>query len=788
MGKKYRSNRRGTLSPASLTVLNRASLPIAAVLFFFCVCLNEEATAKVMATLLILLSLACGIFRFSRLRERVTLPLAALALVVLMDGLTLFYAPSGKFALYEFLHVVIAFCAGLLLLIFARGEGDRPGRWFGTVLEAGTALTGLLSIDLISTRLISTPVLGFLTLLNDQYRNMEGLEAGIRITSIFLNPNIFAGMIGLGVMLSLGLALSSEKRGERCFHLSCLFINALAFLLAFSMGASAAIAVGFLVYLALERRDRRAALFLLMLKTLILTGLAAALVSMTAFQPWDGFQPVPLLSVIVGAVVLCVSELFAGAKVTEKLGAGKKLPLLIGGAVAALVLFLFAAYFTTGGTALNPGEALRRAAYPAPGDYVLHAEADGAAFVVVESQNQRDTMMHTSTTLYQGSLDQAAFTVPEDSMVVYFNFFSEQSVYLSSVTYEGTGGSGSVPLGYKLLPGFIANRLQGLWANQNAIQRLVFFADGMRLFRRSPIIGLGLGSFENGSCSVQSFYYETRYVHNHYVQALLDTGVIGLVLFVGLIAVSAAAVWLERKREAAHPLTPALGAALVFMACHAATEVIFSNYAYLPFAFGVFTLIALCCGKALPVRFFTSQVRTGLLAGIGAGLIAFALPLWSNMDAAAVFQRNPTLAGLAQAASMDKFEWPDYALSYVVSTMNLSENEVDDDIRQRADTYAQRLSKLDSNLVPLYLSEYYLRTGRVEQGMAMAEKYVTYVSADPEAWQKTFDLLERLETDGADYRAGVARIKQLMDTWNAENMGEIQVSERTQAFLSRVLG
>lgn len=83
--------------------------------------------------------------------------------------------------------------------------------------------------------------------------------------------------------------------------------------------------------------------------------------------------------------------------------------------------------------------------------------------------------MHTSTVLYQGALDQASFTVPEDSMVVYFNFTASQAVSLDSVSYTGANGSDSVPLGYKLLPSFIANRLQGLWANQNAIQRLVFF-------------------------------------------------------------------------------------------------------------------------------------------------------------------------------------------------------------------------------------------------------------------------------------------------------------------------
>lgn len=786
MGKKYRSKHRTIFDSALFTFLERASLPIATLLFFFFTCLNENSSVKKAAMLLICITLASGILGLFKLRERVTLPVVALSLVVLMDALTLFYAPSGKFALYEFLHVMLSFCMALLLLIFAKGSGAQAGRWVATVLEGSLALTGLVSIDLISTRLISTPVLKFVSLFNGYYSNLNGLESGVRMTSMFVNPNIFAGMVGIGVLLSLGLVLSADKRGERWFHLSCLFTNALSFLLAFSMGASAAIAVAFLVYLMLERKDHQAALFFLMLKTLILTVLAAALISMTSFQAWDGIRLVPLLSLFIGAAALCASDLIKSPQLLEKLSGSKRLPLLIGGVAAVLVGVLFAAFFATGSTVLKPGEGLRRAAYPEPGDYILQSETDGPVTVRVESQNQRNTMMHTSTTLYQGDLAQAAFTVPEDSMVVYFNFHSDSGALLDSVTYTGTNDSGKVPLGYKLLPGFIANRLQGLWANQNAIQRLVFFADGMKLFRRSPIIGLGLGAFENGSSSVQSFYYETRYVHNHYVQTLLDTGIIGLVLFVGLLAVSMAAVWLERKkRELAHPLAPVLGAALVFMAGHAATEVILSNYAYLPAAFGVFVLVGLCCGEALPARFLKSRVKTGVLAGIAVMLIAFAVALWNNMSAADIIEQNPTLNGLARAAETDPFEWPDYMLTYVVNTMS---PDIDDEVRQQADEYALRLSQLDSNLTPRYLADYYLSTGRVEQGIEMMVKYVTYVSADPDSWQSAFDILAQYETDDETYRAGVAQIKQLMDAWNAENMGELRVNEGTQAFLARVLG
>jgi len=776
MGKKYRSKH--LLSASAGVRLRQAALPLGAAAFFLFLCLGAEDAAKGTTMVLILTTLLCGAVFFPQLRQRATPPLLALFLMVLMDGVSLLYAPSGKFALYEFLQVAGAFCLALLLLCLCGGE--NPGRQAASVLEGCAALAGLVSIDLISTRLVSTPILWVLSLFSDAYRNLGGLEAGIRITSLFRNPNVFAGTVGLGVLLSLSLSLSAQKRWERNVHLVCLYLSALSFVLAFSMGASAAIVLAFLACLLLEHPDRRGELFLLMLRTLLLTVPAAGLISLTSFDAYTGFQPIPLLTAAIGAALLCLSERVLGPKTAQRLG--RKLPVFIAAAVAALAALLLAAFLLTGGVTLQSGESLRRAAYPDPGTYVLHVETDGPLNLVIESQNRQDTMMHTSTVLYQGDAQNASFTVPEDSLVVYFNFTAGDALSLQQAVYEGAQGQGSIPLGYKLLPGFIANRLQGLWANQNAIQRLVFFSDGMKLFRRSPIVGLGLGAFENGVASVQSFYYETRYAHNHYVQALVDTGAVGLLLFVGLLAVSALAVLRERKREDAHPLTPALGAALLFMAGHAATEVVFSHYAYLPMAYGSFALIALCCGETIPVK--DRRIQTGALAGMAGLLVAFALPLWGNMEASAVINRNPSFSGLVHAESLDRFEWADYALTYVVNAMS---PETEDEVRLQADEYAQRLGKLNSNMIPLYLTEYYLTTGRPEEGMAMAEKYVNYVSADPEAWQSAFDLLARFESTDPAYRTGVARIKELMDAWNQEHMGSITITPETEEFLARVL-
>ena len=65
-----------------------------------------------------------------------------------------------------------------------------------------------------------------------------------------------------------------------------------------------------------------------------------------------------------------------------------------------------------------------------------------------------------------------------------------------------------------------------------------------------------MGAFENGIYNVQSYHYETKYVHNHYVQSMVDTGIIGLLLWVGTLAASAIAVFRLWRKGGSSRLTP----------------------------------------------------------------------------------------------------------------------------------------------------------------------------------------------------------------------------------------
>lgn len=721
--------------------------------------------------LLILVGL---ILRSGRMSNRLTWPAIFLILYVCMDAIASLHTVSGSQALPEFLTVWYSFCVFLAILMFAHGEGEQLGRRSAMLLESCAALTSLVSIDLISTRILSTLFLSFMSLFEPAFSTFEGVEVGVRITSVLGNPNIFAGFVGIGVLLSLGLATTEPDSKWKTFHLVCLAWNALGFVLAFSMGASGMIVVAFLVYLLLEQQ-RRSALLLLMVETLVLTLVAAFPIYLTSFQSWSGFQPIPLCAAILVAVVLCLADRYFGSRVTPHLITHRKTTLaLCGGVLAAVILYAVLALNLTGSISLHAEDSLRRAAYPDPGSYTLQLESSGACTVTIESQSEQQAMMHLSSTLYSGPAQGAEFQVPEDSLVVYFNFTASEDTKLISARYQGDGGSGEIKLGYPLLPGFVANRLQGLFANENAIQRTVFFLDGMKLFARSPIIGLGLGAFSNSYASVQSFYYTTNYVHNHYIQVLLETGLVGLFLFGGLLISSFIAILRTRKMgDAAHPLTACLGAALVFMAGHAAVEVVFSSHIYLPLAFGVFALISLCCGNSLPLPGRLQAAQKPFFRVLAGLMGIYCLLLGGSSISQLTISQLPSYQNYSLGITLDRFNRSTYMMAYVYNAC--FSQDTPDSVMEQAWKYAKELEESQDPYTCYSLACAYFAAGETDSGMRMLQRYISLAPSRPNTWTNVFTSLTTDLPEGSDYQAEISEMYQQYQTWNEQNLGMLQV-------------
>ena len=193
---------------------------ILAVVFFFAVCLSAPLSIRG-ATVAALIALAVvGICRFPTLRDRITPPLLVLTVFVVVCGASTFYAISGKFALQEFLKLLFSYCTALILLAAAPKDSLVGGRWIAAILTGGAALISLVSIDLLSTHIISTPVLSLLSLFSANYASLGIVEPGIRMLSLLDKPNIYAGVAAIGVLLGLSLASSESVCRKRCIFAS----------------------------------------------------------------------------------------------------------------------------------------------------------------------------------------------------------------------------------------------------------------------------------------------------------------------------------------------------------------------------------------------------------------------------------------------------------------------------------------------------------------------------------------------------------------------------------------
>lgn len=727
-------------------------------------------------------------------RHRLSLPVLAVCFYFLVNCAAGLYSRFGSFAATEFGKILAAFCVFSVILLRAR-KGEAP--CLAAMAAAVSAAFGLLSIDASCAGLFSRPFFRFMDgVLGAHYRNLyTGYETGTRIVGIFSNPNVLAGFLALGIFLSLYLVRAAKTRKGRLGGCILLTVNSLSFLLAFSMGAIATFMAAVLFYLLAETKGRRLSLFVLMVETALVTLLMVFVATPGLGQYSGGVSFLPDLAALGGGALLWAVHEFGGLRLSERLsGQGRAAGLAIGGLAALLCLYLVLAFNVTGGYTLAPGASLRRSVYPSAGAYTLEGTWSGDAAVTVESQNQVDTVMHTSSVLYSGPLDGAAFTVPEDSKVVYLTFRSGQGADLDRVALSG---GPAVKLGYKLLPGFAANRLQGLWANQNAIQRLTFFQDGLRMYAQSPIIGNGLGSVEGLVLSVQDFFYESRYVHNQYIQVLAEMGIPGLLAFLFLLSSTAVTLFRRRREGETDHLLPALAGCLAVAALHGLSEVDWSMGPYQSLVLATFAMTAVSFGRPLPG---TDRKAVGLAFPISIGVVCclFAWLLGNNIYAEKAYGevkaglREQTPYTMTELANQDRYNWAQYKLDMAVNAAESPREE----FATTAAQYAEECRKLRIHSVNLSLETYvYLPMGRYEELFQASREGIPQAASRADTWREEFNLYELMlselfrqqDPDLQWFAEQVYQTYQMLVDYNTHRLEHVTLSDNNLHFLDRVL-
>ena len=743
------------------------------------------------------LAIACTPHFRRRLRERCSIFFFLVTAYVVWAGISTLYAYAPKLALSEFSRILAAYAVFLAVFSFTRQEMLAKA---AVVLCGATSLLSLLHLDAASAGLIGPTVMGWFQTWTGGYQpDQYGYDtfaynvSNNRLYGLFGNSNTMACMCALGIFLAVYLMMRMTGR-KRLVPCVALVLNSVTFIMCISLGATASMGLSvLLVAILLHGVRNRLSFLLITVETLVVSGAVAALSFPHMGTEATGGGLV-LLYIVLGCGVLYGLDWLLRPRLVDVLS--HRVKALCIGVLAVIVVLagLSAVALTqTDSVVLNGNETLYKRFFPGTGACEITLQLDGEARLLITSATQAEILTQSATTLsnepYEGAV---SVQIPENAVEVQLSIqpLEQGTVTVCGIAYTGTEHSGELAPGYRWIPDEIVQRLQSLSTNHSAMQRTVFMQDGLKLWKQSPVIGRGLGGFENGISSVQNFYYETKYAHNHYVQLLSDLGLVGLLLFVGILAFGIKGLWSMRRREENFELYPALLGAILMFAIHSALELSPSVAEVSIFAFGVFGLLALQLAppKSLASAGATVAVLSSAAMILLSGVYTFLL-LQNARAADLVQQETITTDQLIECAKMDVFEGDDYRLTYVVSSMNL----YDEAIYAQADQYAAELQAGNSNAVGTYLTNYYLHRGEYDKAAAASDKFLRYTRSNPESWNTQFHTFEDALLFSTDMDMAEKIVQITLDTYekflevNRQQLDDLPLDDRSASYLTRLL-
>lgn len=782
--------------------------PYAALLLFLAMLFNNsyaEQAYKVFAVVCGFCGVAMLFIRkkhFSAVNTPIGYSLAA---YVLLAAFSLFYGVASAIAVNEFARLFISFVVFLGTALYMKNS-EKGVRNVLSALAWSTVPIGILSVDAASTNLLMRPLRWLASKWGMVYDD-GGLGFFNRLTTIFDNANVYAGVMSVAVLLSFYLAFTAVTRKQRIASNIVLLLNTACYMLAISMGSIFFFLLACVLYLVVIGKGNRLSLFILILEDAVISLIVVfgCMLGLSG-DSYTG-SPIPLLSLVIGCALFTVCDIALRDKLSTALSSHKKAALGSAGALIVVVAaFTVAALHIGAAYTLQPGESLSRSVRLPAGEYTLSIDSDEPVDIIVNSKSQREMLINSSVKLTSGtSEEELTFTVPEGSKGVFIiSSLPEDCGYaaeIASISYSGAKSGSLIPK-YVLLPSFIANRYQELTASGTAAIRTMFFRDGLQLWLKHPVLGNGMATFNNGLYSVQRFYYGTKYIHNHYIQMLCDFGVVGLLILLSLLGF--VVVSLVRGFKKNPLLAAALSAACFQIFGQAMTDVTWSAGAPLLMFFAVFAVISTVFGDALHLP-EKAQKTTGTALRCGAATISGVLSVllignvYGNVQ---LSNGNLSFDNIPTLCVIDHFDNTSFRLSYLLSSASYPDDAA---VQKQAAQYLARLKNVNSATAPVQLAAYYNATGDDANMKAQLDRSIELNRSDSGNWSSVFNLyetkLDPVWTDGSISQSATSILLSGDDTYlddalayydkmcavSAEQWDDLNLEPNNTAFLGKLM-